>query len=135
MNCKKFQFGDNLVYEFNDLSDELFIDLTNILNSKSPSIAIEPKDFKLVCNGYIKLMMGLGKINHLDNLLNLFDLYRDTKNIIINIKGENFSLELVEEVLTKVRDFFNKDINIIYSHSSDSAIYDVIICLPIIKEE
>lgn len=135
MNGKKYQFGDNLIYEFENLNDEVFKSLTNILNSQSSLISIDSEDFKNICNGYIKLMMGLGKSNDLDSLLNLFDLYKDTENIIVNIKGENVKLELIERILLKVREFFNKDLNIIYGLDNTSSIYDVIICLPIIKGE
>jgi cell division GTPase FtsZ len=135
MNGKKYQFGDNLIYEFENLNDEVFKSLTNILNSQSSLISIDSEDFKNICNGYTKLMMGLGKSNDLDSLLNLFDLYKDTENIIVNIKGENVKLELIERILLKVREFFNKDLNIIYGLDNTSSIYDVIICLPIIKGE
>ena len=103
MNGKKYQFGDNLIYEFENLNDEVFKSLTNILNSQSSLISIDSEDFKNICNGYTKLMMGLGKSNDLDSLLNLFDLYKDTENIIVNIKGENVKLELIERILLKVR--------------------------------
>ena len=134
MNIKKYQFGDNFIYEVEDLNEQTYVELGNMVTSENTLVSIYEDDFKYLCEGYSKLLIGLGKITNVDDLLNLFDLYKDSTGLIVQLKSEVLYGKQVEELLTKVKNFFNKDINIIYGVDQTSSIYDVIIFLPIIRK-
>ena len=45
MEAKKYQFGDNLIYEIDNLNQEVFQTLTNLVNSETVLLKLEDGDF------------------------------------------------------------------------------------------
>ena len=105
--------------------------LEKMVNGENNLVLIYKDDFKHISYGYEKLMIGLGKSSDLESLLNLFDLYKDSESLIVQVKGEDLTARHIENILNKIRGFFTKDLNIIYGVDYSNSIYDVAIFLPI----
>ena len=73
MDVKKYIFGDNLIYEIENLNIEVYKTLSNMVNTDTSLLKVGDEDFSSLCNGYKKLMIGFGKISELNNLLFFFN--------------------------------------------------------------
>ena len=136
MHVLKYKFGENLIYEINELNNEVFETLGQMVDNEDALIRVCKEDFETICKGYKKLMIGFGYLDKIDDLLSLFDLYKDTKGLIVIIKKPSILMNDLSIVLSDIRDFFTKDINIIFGldkkNTDDD--YEVIMYLPIIEE-
>lgn len=134
MDIKKYEFGDNLIYEIENLNNDVYQILTNMVNTETSLLRVSLEDFLMLCNGYKKLMIGMGKINELDKLLNLFNLYQDSDRMILTLKMKEANPLLVLDTIKRIKQYFI-NIDIIYSVDICDDEYDVVMYLPIIKEE
>lgn len=136
MDVKKYKFGENLLYEINELNADVFETLGEMVDSEDSLIKVCKEDFETICKGYKKLMIGFGYIDKINDLLSLFDLYKDTKSAIVLIKKPSVLMNDLSVVLTDIKNFFNTNINIIFGLDKKSINddYEIIIYLPIIEE-
>ena len=130
MNIKKYQFGDNLIYEVEDLDTDVYKSLSDMVNTETALLKVDESDFSLLCEGYDKLMIGFGKISELDNLLNLFDLYKDSDRLILSVRSKDINSREIFDTISKVKAYF-EDIDIIYTIDQTTEIHDVVLYLPI----
>ena len=134
MDVKKYIFGDNLIYEIENLNIEVYKTLSNMVNTETSLLKVSDEDFSSLCNGYKKLMIGFGKISELNNLLNLFDVYKESERMILTIKTKENNPKLVLDTIRDIKQYF-LNIDIIYSVDICDDDYDVIIYIPIIKDQ
>jgi hypothetical protein len=79
-------------------------------------------------------MIGFGKISKLNNLLNLFDVFKESERMILTIKTKENNPKLVLDTIRDIKQYF-LNIDIIYSVDICDDEYDVIMYIPIIKEQ
>lgn len=133
MDVKKYNYGINLIYEVENLSKDIYFELANMVNSDYTLISVDSKDFELICYGYKKVMIGFGKIEEIDSLLNFYDLYKNTESIIVQFIVKDFASITINNALNKIRDFFHNDLNIICSVDCRKEDYDIVLFVPVIK--
>ena len=133
MDVKKYNYGINLIYEVENLSNDTYLELENMVNSDYTLISVDSKDFELICYGYKKVMIGFGKIEEIDSLLKFYDLYKNTESIIVQFIVKDFASITINNALNKIRDFFRNDLNIICSVDCRKEDYDIVLFVPVIK--
>lgn len=133
MDVKKYNYGINLIYEVENLSNDTYAQLANMVNSDYTLISVDSKDFEFICYGYKKVMIGFGKIEEIDSLLNFYDLYKNTESIIVQFIVKDFASITINNALNKIRDFFHNDLNIIYSVDCRKEDYDIVLFVPVNK--
>ena len=52
MDVKKYIFGDNLIYEIENLNIEVYKTLSNMVNTDTSLLKVSDEDFSSLCNGY-----------------------------------------------------------------------------------
>ena len=130
---KKYNYGINLIYEVENLSNNTYFELANMVNTCYTLISVDSKDFEHICYGYKKVLIGFGKIEEIDGLLNFFDLYKNTESIIVQFVGKESVAITINNALNKIRDFFYNDLNIICSVDYRKEEYDIVLFVPVIK--
>lgn len=133
MDVKRYNYGINIIYEVENLSNDTYSELANMVNSDHTLISVDSKDFEHTCYGYKIVMIGFGKIKEIDSLLNIFDLYKNTESIIVQFVGKELTLKTIDNALNKIRDFFCNDLNIICSLDYRKEDYDIALFIPVIK--
>lgn len=124
MDVKKYKFGQNLVYEIEEPTDDMF----NMLSDKFSDKNIL-KDISL---GYKKLLIGMGNISKIDDLLALFDLCMCENIIVHTINLNDSDIEFVNNKIN----MFKLNVNITnFNTISDNADYNIEIYCPIIRKD